>query len=79
MVPVIKLAFWENPREQGQEIVRLIALPLLAILVFLAIWSTGAARIDTSLGTFPGPAAVASAVGGLYQEHLAEREKASAF
>jgi nitrate/nitrite transport system permease protein len=78
-VPVIKLAIWDNPREQGQEIIRLIGLPLIAIMVFLAIWSTGASRIDTSLGTFPGPAVVASAAKGLYQEHLVEREKAVAF
>ncbi|MDF1691535.1 MAG: ABC transporter permease [Zhongshania sp.] len=79
LVPLIKLASWESPREQLQEIVRLIGLPLIAILVFLAIWSTAASRIDTSLGTFPGPTAVVTAAQGLYQEHLAEREKAVAF
>jgi nitrate/nitrite transport system permease protein len=52
---------------------------VIAILVFLAIWSTAASRIDTSLGTFPGPVAVVSAAQGLYHEHVVEREKAVAF
>ncbi|GAB3380236.1 ABC transporter permease [Spongiibacter taiwanensis] len=79
MIPVFKLATGENPREQGQEILRQIGLPVLAVLIFLAIWSTLAARVDTSLGTFPGPAAVYSAAQGLVAEHKAEREKADAF
>lgn len=79
MVPVFKLATGENPREQGQEILRQIGLPVLAVLIFLAVWSTLASRVDTSLGTFPGPAAVYSAAQGLMAEHRTEREKATAF
>ncbi|TQV76848.1 ABC transporter permease [Aliikangiella marina] len=56
-----------------------IALPILGILVFLALWSTAANNIDTSLGKFPGPGAVAEQVVNLYQEHRAERIKAEKF
>ncbi|QQD19781.1 ABC transporter permease [Spongiibacter nanhainus] len=79
MIPVVKLAMWDSPKEQSQEIARLIGLPLAAVLVFLALWSTGASKVDTSLGQLPGPAAVAAAGQSLWQEHKAEREKAEAF
>lgn len=79
MIPVFKLATGDNPKEQGQEILRQIGLPIMAVLVFLAVWSTLAAKVDTSLGTFPGPAAVYSAAQGLLEEHQAERVKAEAF
>ncbi|MGJ8687741.1 MAG: ABC transporter permease, partial [Spongiibacteraceae bacterium] len=79
LIPVIKLLTLDNPRKQGQEIIRQIGLPLVAILIFLAMWSTAASRIDTSLGSLPGPTAVATAAKGLYQEHVEEREKADAF
>ncbi|WP_163935107.1 ABC transporter permease [Paraferrimonas sp. SM1919] len=54
-------------------------LPLLGILCFLFIWSFSANNIDTSLGKFPGPMAVAEQIGNLYQEHQQERQKAQAF
>ncbi|NKI17914.1 ABC transporter permease [Spongiibacter sp. KMU-166] len=79
MIPVVKLAMWDNPREQGAEIARQIGLPIVAILLFLAMWSTGAAKVVTSLGTLPGPGAVVEAGQSLWQEHKAERQKAEAF
>ncbi|WP_372862254.1 ABC transporter permease [Spongiibacter sp.] len=79
LIPLLKLASGDEPREQARQIARQIGLPLLAIAVFLALWSAAAARIDTSLGSFPGPAAVVSAGQSLWQEHRAEREKAEAF
>ncbi|MBD2859114.1 ABC transporter permease [Spongiibacter sp. KMU-158] len=79
LTPVVRLAMGENPREQAQEIARRIGLPLAAILMFLAFWSTAAAQIDTSLGKFPGPAAVYAAGQSLWQDHQASREKETAF
>jgi nitrate/nitrite transport system permease protein len=54
-------------------------LPLVGILVFLLFWSFAAQQVDTSLGKFPGPTQVWEQFGSLYDEHTAEREKASAF
>ncbi len=54
-------------------------LPVIGITVFLVIWSIAANSINTSLGKFPGPVAVAEQFGALYQEHNAERVKAEAF
>lgn len=56
-----------------------VLVPLLGIIVFLLLWSFAAKQIDTSLGKFPGPQVVFQQFGLLYQEHLAEREKATAF
>ena len=56
-----------------------VAVPVIGVLVFLMLWSFAASNIDTSLGKFPGPAAVWEQFGNLYQEHVAEREKEAAF
>lgn len=56
-----------------------LAIPLMGILGFLFLWTVAAQNIDTSLGKFPGPAAVWDQFGALYQEHNAEREKEGAF
>jgi len=56
-----------------------IALPLAGLAVFLLLWSGAAAKIDTSLGKFPGPSAVWEQFGSLANEHSVEREKAAAF
>lgn len=56
-----------------------LAVPLAGILVFLLLWSVTAQNIDTSLGKFPGPAAVWEQFDALYQEHQRSREKEAAF
>nr|WP_144430212.1 ABC transporter permease [Shewanella sp. P1-14-1] len=54
-------------------------LPIIGLTVFLVLWSISANNINTSLGKFPGPVAVVAQFDSLYQEHVAEREKAAAF
>ncbi|WP_188708120.1 ABC transporter permease [Neiella marina] len=70
-----------NPQFKSilQQATNLIALPLIGIAMFLLIWSMAADRIDTSLGKFPGPSQVATQAVTLYDEHVAERDKAAAF
>ncbi|WP_243760224.1 ABC transporter permease [Pseudomaricurvus hydrocarbonicus] len=63
----------------ASELARIIVFPLLGVLVFLLLWSVAAQNINTSLGKFPGPAAVVEQFGSLYDEHVREREKADAF
>lgn len=53
--------------------------PALGIIVFLVLWSSAASRIDTSLGTFPGPVQVYKQSNVLLDEHRAERVRALAF
>lgn len=54
-------------------------LPAAGLLVFLIVWQAAASRIETSLGTFPGPSQVWTQAAGLWDEHVAERARADAF
>ncbi len=58
---------------------RNLLIPLIAIAIFLVVWSVGASRVDTSLGQLPGPGKVWEQTVQLYKEHKAEREKETAF
>jgi nitrate/nitrite transport system permease protein len=75
----VRLFTGESPREQFGDMFRLIGLPLIAILVFLGVWSGLASQVDTSLGKLPGPVAVWDQATNLLDEHHAEREKEVAF
>ena len=78
-VPVVRLASGENPKEQTNEIMTVIGLPVLAFAVFLVMWSIGASQVKTSLGDLPGPVQVLAQAGNLWQEHKKEVEKEQAF
>ncbi len=78
-VPLVSMAGGENPKAQFRELFRIIGVPVLFFLVFLAFWDWGAAKIQTSLGAVPGPTAVWSEARGLLEEHDREREKEVAF
>lgn len=56
-----------------------LVVPLIAMLVFLLLWSAGARQVQTSLGALPGPAQVWEQAVALWGEHQAERAKARAF
>lgn len=62
-----------------QNILNVLLAPLIGIVVFLFLWTVAAKNVNTSLGEFPGPAAVWEQFGNLYSEHKAERVKADAF
>lgn len=53
--------------------------PMIGILMFLLLWQMGASRVDTSLGTFPGPVVVYEQWNSLVNDHQRERIKESAF
>lgn len=58
---------------------RQLLLPMIGILLFLGFWHLAAPQVNTSLGSFPGPAQVWEQGGQLWQEHTAQREKADKF
>lgn len=58
---------------------RQMLLPLVGILVFVGFWHLAAPQVDTSLGSFPGPAQVWEQAGQLWQEHVNQRERADKF
>lgn len=74
-IPPLAIATWKMASVRVHGIAKLCAAPLLGIFVFLMLWSFAAPNIETSLGKFPSPVAVAEQFGSLYREHQSEREK----
>ena len=62
-----------------KQSLRALAVPLFAFAIFLVLWNSLAARVETSLGQVPGPAQVWSQAMVLIDEHKAERDKETAF
>ena len=75
------LTFLSQERVSGGagRIIRSLGIPLMAIAVFLMLWSVLAARVQTSLGQLPGPAKVWEQALVLVDEHQAARAKEAAF
>jgi nitrate/nitrite transport system permease protein len=67
--------FIENPKTNFSQLGKSLLIPLIGLLIFLFIWEIGAKNVHTSLGTFPGPAAVYQQSLTLIEEHKAERIK----
>lgn len=78
-VPLLRLAAGANPREELAQAWRQLGTPLFAILAFLLGWNIVAPLVETSLGALPGPAQVWEQAIGLYDSHVAERAKETAF
>lgn len=74
-------ALLQRDRNSGAaaSLLRATLTPALAIAVFLALWSIGAANVTTSLGQLPGPAKVWEAAGQLVTEHQRERQREGDF
>jgi nitrate/nitrite transport system permease protein len=79
ITPILRLANGEDPAAQGKALWQGLGIPVLAIIIFLFVWGQLAPRVDTSLGSIPGPSQVAQEFGKLMEDHNAEREKADAF
>jgi nitrate/nitrite transport system permease protein len=63
----------------AQRWLRTLGAPALAALIFVALWSQAASRIETSIGALPGPRQVVAAAGTLWSEHRAERAREAEF
>ncbi|MGE0313733.1 MAG: ABC transporter permease [Lautropia sp.] len=68
-----------DPRALSRQLLQGLAPPVVAILLFVALWAGVAPRIQTSLGAVPGPMQVAEQAWGLVQAHRDERARAAAF
>lgn len=75
----LSVVVWDAAADMAYEIAKVCVAPMLGIVMFLLLWSAAASQINTSLGQFPGPAAVASQFSGLYGEHVQERGKEVGF
>src|SRR5690606_41481413 len=58
LAPMLRLAIGDRPGEQLKALWPALGIPVLALVGFAVLWGELAARIDTSLGAVPGPAAV---------------------
>ncbi len=56
-----------------------LAAPLLGIVIFLGLWAALAPQVETSLGTLPGPVAVAEQGASLFDEWSAAKETEAQF
>jgi nitrate/nitrite transport system permease protein len=79
LVPIIRMLRGESPRGQLKMLWQLAGVPIVAVAIFLLLWSQMSSRIVTSLGSIPGPVAVWDQVGVLWADHKAERDKRTAF
>ena len=74
-VPLVKIAAGENPAMQLRQLFFIMGVPLIAFAFFLGAWSFSAAKVQTSLGTIPGPSDVWHEARGLIDEHHVEKQK----
>jgi nitrate/nitrite transport system permease protein len=77
--PLLRLVRGARPWMRFANLWRNVGMPLAAILMFLFLWSSLSAGVETSLGRIPGPVAVWQQGRALWSDHLAERAKADAF
>lgn len=78
-IPITRLLAGEDPREQLKQLWVIIGIPVLALVFFLMLWNWSAGKVETSLGTVPGPAVVWQEAKNLLADHYREREKEAAF
>ncbi len=79
LTPILRILSGEAPRAQLKDLWRLLVVPLLAIMAFLALWAWAAPKVQTSLGAIPGPAQVWEQAGILHADALAARQKEAEF
>ncbi len=71
-----KVAHWQR---KWRELLRQSSLTLAGLTLFVLCWATLASQLQTSLGQFPGPGAVAGQLRALVAEHQAEQAREQAF
>ena len=77
--PIVRLICGEEPRVQLRRIGQQIIIPVLTVLAFLLLWSEIAPRHKTKSGEVPTPSVVWNAATGIWEFHVRENAKQSAF
>ncbi|MEF2070608.1 ABC transporter permease [Consotaella aegiceratis] len=78
-VPIMKIAAGDDRRSNMKALWQGLAVPLIGILAFLAVWAALAPQVQTSLGTVPGPVEVWGQVESLYADYQHGREDRADF
>jgi len=71
-VPITKLLFGDEPGLQAKEIVRMLGLPILAMVLFFLTWGYVSTKIKTSVGQLPSPVYVWSQAKAMWSNHKSE-------
>jgi len=79
LTPIVRLIYGEEPRTQLRKIVQFIVIPVLSVFAFLILWSQIAPRHKTKSGEVPTPSVVWNAAIGIWEFHVRESDKQSAF
>ncbi|WP_333712717.1 ABC transporter permease [Yoonia sp.] len=79
ITPLLRIGAGDNPKAQLVEVWRLLGVPVLAIVGFLALWAALAPQVQTSLGAIPGPVQVWEQAVGLNEDAARTRSRAADF
>tara|TARA_R110002110_G_scaffold70800_1_gene189477 strand:- start:8540 stop:9613 length:1074 start_codon:yes stop_codon:yes gene_type:complete len=79
VVPLLKMAAGDSPREQMVELRERLFVPLIGIALFLVAWGVLAPQVTTSLGAIPGPAQVWEQAESLAHDYAAQRQRQADF
>lgn len=79
VTPALKIVAGDSPARNARDIWRLLGVPVLAIVIFLLAWGTLAPKVQTSLGTIPGPVQVWEQAQGLHSDYLRDKAREVAF
>ncbi len=72
-VPPIKMLCGQDVAYEAKRFVRMVGLPLIAVLVFLFLWHVIAGQVKIKGQSLPGPIEVSAAAGKMYHDYQASR------
>ena len=78
-IPITRLFVGDDPKEQLKQLWMMVGIPVVAFAFFLILWDWSASKVETSLGSLPGPIVVWQEAKNLLDDHYREREKETAF
>lgn len=79
LTPIVRLCYGEEPKKQLGDIIRVLIVPVIAFIAFLAAWTVVAPNHKTKSGEVPTPQVVWSAAQGIWSFHTREQNKGRAF
>ena len=79
LTPIVLLCYGEEPGVQLRKIFQFIVVPVIAVFLFLGLWSVISEKIQTKSGKLPDPTMTTQATGSIWVLHVREREKEVAY
>ena len=77
--PVVRLCTGEEPRKQLKEIGQFIVVPIVAVALFLGLWSVVASKVKTKSGQLPGPLVTWQSASSIWTFNDRESAKEEAY